>query len=441
MSESEDYNLRPPIPKNWRIMPLASVSIGGAHNGYFKKPELVGAGYKLINVSELYQSFGIDTDHAKVERVRASIVDYSRYGVHDGDIFFTRSSLVLSGIAACNVLRKVKEPTLFECHVMRIVPDRKQVDSDFVAYCCRDSFSRSYLMSRAKQTTMTTISQPEIEQLPIPVPPLPQQRKIARILTTLDNLITQTEALIAKYQAIKQGLMHDLFTRGVDATGKLRPPQSETPELYKQSELGWIPKEWEVCRLEAVSLAIVDCPHSTPEYLTDGVLVARTSQIKDGRFESVSASYVSELEYFVRVSRLEPRPDDVIFTREAPVGEAFVIPYGMRICLGQRVMLVRLDAERCEPHFFLQLIYTSKMRQRFDQQTGGTTNPHLNVVDIRELQIVVPALREQVAISRQMMKLVAKCNAEMQYLTKLRTTKSGLMQDLLTGKVRVNAEV
>ena len=85
------------------------------------------------------------------------------------------------------------------------------------------------------------------------IPPLPQQRKIARILTTLDNVIAQTEALIAKYQAIKQGLMHDLFTRGVDATGKLRPPQSEAPELYKQSELGWIPKEWEVVRLAEIA--------------------------------------------------------------------------------------------------------------------------------------------------------------------------------------------
>src|SRR5437762_14368475 len=110
---------------------------------------------------------------------------------------------------------------------MRIVPDNVQVCSDFVGYCCRDSFALSYLMSRAKQTTMTTISQPEIEQLPVPIPPLPEQRKIARILTTLDNLIDKTESLIIKYQAIKQGMMHDFFTRGVDAHGHLRPSQTE----------------------------------------------------------------------------------------------------------------------------------------------------------------------------------------------------------------------
>ena len=65
----------------------------------------------------------------------------------------------------------------------------------------------------------------------------------------MDNLIEKTEALIAKYQAIKQGMMHDLFTRGVDEHGHLRPTHDEAPELYKQSELGWIPKEWEVSPL------------------------------------------------------------------------------------------------------------------------------------------------------------------------------------------------
>ena len=80
-------------------------------------------------------------------------------------------------------------------------------------------------------------------------PPLSEQRKIARILTTLDNLIENTETLIAKYQAIKQGMMHDLFSRGVDARGHLRPPQAEAPDLYKQSGLGWIPKSWQANRL------------------------------------------------------------------------------------------------------------------------------------------------------------------------------------------------
>ena len=89
----------------------------------------------------------------------------------------------------------------------------------------------------------------DFERVLVRIPSPPAQRKIARILTTLDNLIENTETLIAKYQAIKQGMMHDLFSRGVDARGHLRPPQVEAPALYKQTGLGWIPKAWQANRL------------------------------------------------------------------------------------------------------------------------------------------------------------------------------------------------
>ena len=69
--------------------------------------------------------------------------------------------------------------------------------------------------------------------------------KIAEILDTLDTTIRQTEAIIEKLKQVKQGLLHDLLTRGIDANGELRPPQSQAPHLYKDSPLGWIPREWE----------------------------------------------------------------------------------------------------------------------------------------------------------------------------------------------------
>lgn len=421
-------------------MPLASVSIGGAHNGYFKKPELVGNGYKLINFSELYQSFGIDTDHAKVERVRASIVDYSRYGVHDGDIFFTRSSLVLSGIAACNVLRKVKEPTLFECHVMRIVPDRKQVDSDFVAYCCRDSFSRSYLMSRAKQTTMTTISQPEIEQLPIPVPPLPQQRKIARILTTLDNVITQTEALIAKYQAIKQGLMHDLFTRGVDATGKLRPPQSEAPELYKQSELGWIPKEWEVLTLEEISGSLITYGIVQPgPHKVDGVPFIQTKDLTGGILDPKSMDRTSQL-IADSYKRSAVRTDDLVCGIRATVGVVLQVRPeldGSNISRGVARISPRQSYSR---RFTVWSIRSQAVQERMKKQIKGTTYAELTLPALRGLRLAIPPRAEQDRIAEEIDSCDGRIQLERTSKNKLHDLKTGLMQDLLTGKVPVKAD-
>ena len=172
------------------------------------------------------------------------------------------------------------------------------------------------------------------------IPPIDisEQKSIANILSKTDQAIAGTEALIAKYINIKTGLMQDLLAKGIDENGNIR---SEETNEFKDSQLGRIPKEWEVKKLKEICDYIIDCPHNTPNYIDEGFLVARTQNIKSGKYLIASSSYVSPAEYKERIMRLMPSEDDVIFTREAPIGEAFVIPKGMKICLGQRVMLFR----------------------------------------------------------------------------------------------------
>ena len=93
-----------------------------------------------------------------------------------------------------------------------------------------------------------------------------EQKHIADILSTCDTVIQKTQKTIDKYKAIKQGMMQDLFTRGLTKDGKLRPSSKEAPELYKKSELGMIPKEWEVKELKVLCNSIGDGLHGTPSY-------------------------------------------------------------------------------------------------------------------------------------------------------------------------------
>jgi type I restriction enzyme S subunit len=200
------------IPKEWEVRPFHSVLAGNLQNGYFKKPEFVGTGYKLVNVSELYQPFGIDTDHPNVERVAATSTDFQKFGVQEGDLFFTRSSLVLSGIAQCNTVLKLIEPTLFECHVIRSQPDKNIVNPEFLGLYFQTPWARRELMSRAKQTTMTTISQPDIVSVPVLRPPLDEQTSIAHRITCNMMSIHAEGAYLTKLRQQKHGLMHDLLT-------------------------------------------------------------------------------------------------------------------------------------------------------------------------------------------------------------------------------------
>jgi type I restriction enzyme, S subunit len=136
---------------------------------------------------------------------------------------------------------------LFASFLVGVEPKSdKSVDPCFLQYLLRSDSVRKAVSDSIKGTTgLRNISLSHLAAHELRCPAPVEQRKIARILTTLDNLIEKTEALIAKYQAIKQGMMHDLFTRGIDAHGHLRPTPAEAPDLYKHSAPGWIPREWE----------------------------------------------------------------------------------------------------------------------------------------------------------------------------------------------------
>lgn len=200
------------VPIDWDVRPVENVSIGGFKNGYFKDPKLVGSGKKLINVTELYQDFGIDITTDKVERITVSPKDFEKYKVDIGDLFFTRSSLVLEGIAKSNIVRNLPEEAVFECHVMRLKPNKEVVVPEFLALFTGMPKARSYLMSMAKQVTMTTIAQPDMVGLPTPVPSLNEQQAIVEKIDAIDELIRKEKETVEKNKNIKKGLMQDLLT-------------------------------------------------------------------------------------------------------------------------------------------------------------------------------------------------------------------------------------
>lgn len=293
------------------------------------------------------------------------------------------------------------------------------------------------LVRRASGTTFLEISGAEFGSIKVPSPSPAEKLKISQLLDTFDTAIHQTKAIVEKLKQVKQGLLHDLLTRGVDGNGELRPSYQDAPHLYQDSKLGLIPRDWTVGSLSANCSEVVDCPHSTPVFTDTGVLVARTMHIKDGVFLEGQASRVSEKQYRERVARLTPEPGDVIFTREAPVGEAFVIPAGMKICLGQRVMLLRPRLNVLSANFLLAQIYSGAVHERIGSLTSGTTNPHLNVAEVRDFMIPIPPYVEQIKIGERISAVSNRLSKEVFELAKLKLQKSGLMDDLITGRVRV----
>jgi type I restriction enzyme S subunit len=288
-----------------------------------------------------------------------------------------------------------------------------------------------YIQKSIAGTTVKHLSQSNINDLNLPTPPLSEQRKIATVLHTVDQAIQKTEELIAQVQRIRNGIRQDLFAYGIAESGHIR-----SDDQCQETYLGKIAKDWELKQVKGVCEEVVDCPHSTPEYAEDGIIVVRTSEIENGQFDPTESPRVSKEGYKERISRLKPQAGDVIFTREAPIGEAFKIPEGMKLCLGQRLMQLRTKDGVIDPDFFVELIYSDMMQNWFERSARGSTSTHINVGDMETLKIPIPSFEEQQRIDSVLGTYRKQLEAEQTYLNRLERLKQGLMQDLLSGEVR-----
>jgi type I restriction enzyme, S subunit len=199
------------IPEDWDIDILSSVSSVPMQNGVFYKPSHKGTGVKLINVGNLYGQTPIN--HEELELFAANDDEKRRFRVESGDLFFTRSSVVPSGIAHCNIyLSSQDEEVVFDSHVIRVRPDEKKIDSGYLFRYCLSSVARKYLVSHAKTGTMTTIDQGVLGKCPVLLPLLIEQNAIASILSDMDTEIATLEQRRNKTRDLKQSMMQELLT-------------------------------------------------------------------------------------------------------------------------------------------------------------------------------------------------------------------------------------
>ncbi|MDB9911460.1 restriction endonuclease subunit S [Flavobacteriaceae bacterium] len=260
-----------------------------------------------------------------------------------------------------------------------------------------------------------------------------QQRKIASILSTCDQVIEKTEAAIAKYQALKQGMMHDLFTRGIDVnTGKLRASYQDAPELYKESELGMIPKEWEKCTFKDISSVNqgLQIPISL-RHKTEGV----------NRFVYITIQYLNDIEneanrYYIEnpTTSVVCNEDDVLMVRTGNTGMIVTNIVGafhnnfFKIDYGKNVV----------KEFLVYHLKRKSIQSIILNYAGTTTIPDLKHGDFYNLPFMMPSQIEQKIISTRLDGIDNKLQTEQSALAKYQQLKAGLMQDLLTGKVEVS---
>jgi type I restriction enzyme, S subunit len=180
--------------------------------------------------------------------------------------------------------------------------------------------------------------------------------------------------------------------------------QSEQSSLGSLSPL---PEGWVCSTLLEASLLIVDCHNKTAPYVPSGVRLLRTTNIRKGRLNLSEPKFVSETTYERWSSRCKPQPGDLLITREAPMGEVCIIPEGMTVCMGQRMMLIRLVPEIMNKQFVLYSLMDPDLMDRVQDKPVGATVQHLRVGGVETLLMPIPPLAEQARIVAKVDQLMA----------------------------------
>ena len=161
------------------------------------------------------------------------------------------------------------------------------------------------------------------------------------------------------------------------------------------------PKGWQWSRLDDISEGVFDFPHSTPKLTEHGPFVVRTQDIITGVFRTNQAARVSEETYIKRIARVRPQRGDLLYSREGTYfGIAAEVPENTRVCLGQRMVLIRPDSSRLDFSFLRYWLNSPVMASHIHGYRDGTVAERLNLPTIRALPILVPPLPEQKAIAR-----------------------------------------
>ena len=335
-----------------------------------------------------------------------------------GDVFFTRSSLKLEGIAHCNINLDNSEDITFDGHIMKLSPNQEIIYPKYLRLYCISHLARQFFLSRAKQNTMTTIGQDDISDMLIPIPPLSEQSVIAHILDLMDSAINQNNQLIAQKELRKKWLMQNLLT----GRKRLKGFGGEWKEVPLSNLFNRVTRKNTEENTNVVTISAQRGFVRQTDFFNKSI----ASEIIDNYFLVEKGEFCYNKSYsngypWGATKRLNDFDKAVVTT--------------LYICFGIK------DRSKTSGNFFEQYFGANLLDRGLTKiaHEGGRAHGLLNVTpsDFFSLKITIPCFEEQIAIA----KVLQAADKEIQLLKtkadKLREQKKGMMQVLLTGKNRL----
>ena len=308
----------------------------------------------------------------------------------------------------------------------------------FASLICKDKVYNWFIFYRIKYmrkeierlgngSTFNEVSKKSIRELKIPIPPLSEQKKIAEILTSMDEAIEKKQEIIEKTKMLKKGLMQELLARGIGH------------KKFQKTEIGEIPVDWEVYCLgdyAYIKARIGWRGLSASEYTDEGPLLIAGNHIKRTKILWDKCDHISQYRYD-ESPEIKLKNGDIILSKDGTIGRlGFIERLPQEATIGGTMMMIRPD----ENLFFSKFVYFYFQGEYFQklikEKISGSSIPHIFQRDIVNLKIPFLLLPEQRKIAEILTSVDEEIENEMAHKERLESIKKGLMQVLLTGKIR-----
>lgn len=380
-------------------------------NGIYKSPSFHGRGLKIINMGELFANPRIGV--VSMNRVELTASEAEQFRVQPGDLLFARRSLVLEGAGKCSVVVETDGPTTFESSIIRARPDPSKASPIYLFYFWNSVVGQYCLSLIRRQVAVAGITGSDLAQLEIPLPPLPEQLAIATALSDADALIDSLERLIEKKRDIKQATMQQLLT------GETRLPGFKG--AWERKRLGTFATVYSggTPLTSNTSFYGGNIPWITSTDLNQGFIHEVEGRITHLGLENSSAKMIE-------------RDTLLLALYGATAGVAAISK--ITAAINQAVLAI-LPRGLDTLFLYFKLQYLKKqIIGTFTQ--GGQPNLSGEIVKNLELK-VPPTIEEQISIAKVLTDMDAELSALEKRRKKTILLKQGMMQELLTGRIRL----
>ena len=423
------------LPTGWREAPLGAIA-DIRFSGVDKKSIPGEKSVRHCNYTDVYNNDYITGNEAFMVAT-ATDGEISRFSLEEGDVIITKDSETPDDIGVSATVVNPIPGVICGYHLALIRSKTDLVNPIFLAKQFRHERVSRLFACLANGMTRYGLTSSSIDRAPIWLPPLWEQNLVASLLRKMDEAIAKTEVLIAKLRAVKQGLLHDLLTRGLDENGELRDPERH-PEQFKNSTLGRIPTDWDInplCDLASVDRGkFMHRPRNDPRFYGGVHPFVQTGDIAaaDGRVLNTFSQTLNDKGAGVS---LEFPEGTIAITIAANIADTAIL--GRPMYFPDSIVGAIVEPPNNVRYVELRI----RVRKHWlASQAPQSAQKNINLETLRPLVVPVPKPQEQQRIAEVYDRVDSRILMEQSYLSKLKAVRTGLMQDLLTGRVRVKIE-